>query len=173
MHDIQSFGMARFELKEDIRKPITFSVDQVNARFVDETMLGSYEYPAIKFMLTQVMKSRIDGQVYSSQAFIHGEREADTHCMSPFEEGLPKGEYIIMYQGEFTEEHPERKLVVSIYTEKTMDNQIPITLIDERSYSLDKWENLDYALFDLFQTYGSEADPPPFDQIQAVFQKGA
>ena len=91
--------------------------------------------------------------------------------MSPFDEGLPKGEYIMLYQGEFEEEHSERKMVISIYTES--GNKIPITLIDERSYSLDKWENLDYALFDLFQTYGSEADPPSFDQIQAVFQKGA
>ena len=52
MHDVGSFGMAKFELKEDCRKPITFSIDQVNARFVDETMLGSYEYPFIKFYLT-------------------------------------------------------------------------------------------------------------------------
>ena len=97
---------------------MTFSIDQVNARFVDETMLGSYEYPAIKFMLTQVMTSEVGGEVYKSQAFIHGEREADTHCMSPFDEGLPAGDYIIMYQGEFTEEHAERKLVISVYCEK-------------------------------------------------------
>ena len=66
MHDIQSFGMAKFELKEDIRQPITFSIDQVNARFVDETMLGSYEYPAIKFMITQVMESNFNGETVRS-----------------------------------------------------------------------------------------------------------
>ena len=137
--------MAKFELKEDHKKPITFSIDQVNARFVDETMLGSYEYPAIKFMLTQVMSSNLDGQTYKSQAFIHGEREADTHCMSPFQEGLPKGEYIIMYQGEFTEEHPERKMVISIYAE----NEITLTTLNDETYTRDKWENLDYALYDM------------------------
>ena len=115
MHDIDSWGMAKFELKEDYRKPITFAIDQVNYRFVDETMLGSYEYPAIKFFLTQITTRNINGQEYKEQAYVHGEREANTTCMSPFEEGLPAGQYIVMYQGEFHEEHPERKLVASIY----------------------------------------------------------
>ena len=115
------------------------------------------------------MTSEVGGEVYKSQAFIHGEREADTHCMSPFDEGLPAGQYIMMYQGEFMEEHRERKLVASIYSEK----DIPIELIDERSYTQDKWESLDYALYELFQDYGSEADPPSFDAIKNVFLKGA
>ena len=74
----------------------------------------------------------------------------------------------MLYQGEFTEEHPERKLVASIYSE----TNIPLQLIDEKTYSQDKWENLDFALYDLVMTHGSEADPPSFDSIQSVFQKG-
>ena len=89
--------------------------------------------------------------------------------MSPFEEGLPAGEYIIMYQGEFTNEHPERKLIASIYA----DHPIELQMIDEKSYSQDKWENIDYAMYDMMQTYGTEADPPAFDSIKEVFAKGA
>ena len=64
--------------------------------------------------------------------------------MSPFEEGLPAGEYIIMYQAEFTEDHPERKLVISVYG----DSPIKLETIDADSYTQDKWENIDYALYD-------------------------
>jgi hypothetical protein len=46
--------MAKFTLTEDHATPITFAVDQVNARFVDETMRGTYEYPPVKLMLTKV-----------------------------------------------------------------------------------------------------------------------
>ena len=56
MHEVQGFGLCKFKLDQDVTTPITFSFDQVNARFVDETMQGAYEYPPIKFMLTQVVK---------------------------------------------------------------------------------------------------------------------
>lgn len=136
----------KFELKDDYRKPITFAIDQVNYRFVDETMLGSYEYPAIKWVLTQVVTENFEGRTWHQQAYVHGEREANTHVMSPFEEGLPAGTYIMMYQGEFTNEHPERKLVASIYAQI----DIPIVALDDKSYAPDKWESLDYALYEQF-----------------------
>ena len=44
-----------------------------------------------------------------------GSREADTHVSMAVTGGLKRGEYILMYQAEFTEEYPERKLVVSVY----------------------------------------------------------
>ena len=53
-HDLQSFGLCKFTLDSDHREPMVVAVDQVNARFVDETMLGHYEYPAIKLWLTKV-----------------------------------------------------------------------------------------------------------------------
>ena len=58
-HDLQSFGMAKFKLDEDLNEQVIIAVDQVNARFVDETMRGSYEYPAIKLILTKV-REQID-----------------------------------------------------------------------------------------------------------------
>lgn len=48
--------MTKFAIDEDLAGPLVVSVDQVNARFVDETMLGNYEYPFIKLILTKVRK---------------------------------------------------------------------------------------------------------------------
>ena len=48
--------MTKFSIDEDLAGPLVVSVDQVNARFVDETMLGNYEYPFIKLILTKVRK---------------------------------------------------------------------------------------------------------------------
>ena len=56
MHEIQGYGLCKFKLDRDVTTPITFSFDQVNARFVDETMQGAYEYPSIKFVLTQIVE---------------------------------------------------------------------------------------------------------------------
>ena len=74
----------------------------------------------------------------------------------------------MMYQGEFTEEQPEHKMVISAYAE----NDIQLVLIDEKSYTEDKWENIDSAMYDACMNY-PEADPPSFDSIQAQFNKGA
>ena len=49
---------------------------------------------------------------------MNGNRDSDTHVSLPLKKGLKKGEYLLMYQGEFTEEHFERKLVVSVYCGK-------------------------------------------------------
>ena len=42
----------------------------------------------------------------------------DSHVMLQFKDGLPKGEYVLMYRAAFTKDHPERKLVVSLYSDK-------------------------------------------------------
>lgn len=41
-HPIGRFGMTKFTLEEDHRRPMSFAVDTVNQRFVDETMRGFY-----------------------------------------------------------------------------------------------------------------------------------
>ena len=53
--------MTKFTFTEDHVEPLTIAIDQVNARFVDETMRGSYEYPPIKLMLTK-LRSKTDPQ---------------------------------------------------------------------------------------------------------------
>ena len=109
--------MTKFTLDADHAGPVTIAIDQVNARFVDETMRGAYEYPAIKLMLTRV-RTETDPTtqvVAKKQVYLSGSREADTHVSLAIDGGLKAGEYILVYQGEFTELSPERKMVVSVY----------------------------------------------------------
>lgn len=53
-HELGNFGMTKFTIDEDVTDPVIVSVDQANARFVDETMRGTYEYPSIRLMLTKI-----------------------------------------------------------------------------------------------------------------------
>ena len=53
-HDLQSFGMCKFTLDQDHPDAMVIAVDQVNSRFVDETMLGHYQYPAVRLILTKL-----------------------------------------------------------------------------------------------------------------------
>ena len=122
-HEIKNFGMAKFTLDEDHTGPLTVAVDQVNARFVDETMRGTYEYPPIKLILTK-MRSKTNPktkEVAREQVYLTGSRESDTHISLPIAKGLKAGEYVLVYQAEFTELNPERKLVISVYCGKKLN----------------------------------------------------
>ena len=51
----------------------------------------------------------------TKQVFLAGNREADSHVALPITKGLKKGDYLLVYSGEFSELNPERKLVISVY----------------------------------------------------------
>ena len=53
-----------------------------------------------------------------------------------------------MYQGEFSPEHPEHKIVLSIYAEKNV--KIDLKPIDERTYPHEYFTELDYAHYEQF-----------------------
>ena len=44
IHERDSFGVAKVSVPQDIHYHSAIVLDQINARHVDETMLGSYEY---------------------------------------------------------------------------------------------------------------------------------
>ena len=98
-HELQKFGMAKFTLDEDHTDPLTISIDQVNARFVDETMRGTYEYPALKLMLTKLrsVQNPTTQKEENQQLFLHGSRDADTHVSVPIKQGLKAGSYLLVY----------------------------------------------------------------------------
>ena len=50
--------------------------------------------------------------------------------MLTFKEGLPQGEYLLMYKAGFSKEHPERKLTVSLYS----NEDVQMTLLDDQAY---------------------------------------
>lgn len=83
-HPVSEFGIVKFTMEKEHPTPISIAVDQINSRFVDETMLGNYEYPAIKVMLVKV------DPVAGTQKYIGGTRDFDTHvCCTRY--SLEKG----------------------------------------------------------------------------------
>ena len=60
--------------------------------------------------------------------------------------------------------------MLSIYAEKNV--KIDLKPICDKTYPREYWEEMDYAHYAQFEKYGSEADPPSFDSIKSVFNKG-
>ena len=109
-------------------------------------MLGNYEYPHIKLMLTkvktmQVAKTKTEVR---RQVYVKGNRDADTHVPLPLPNGLKAGEYIIMYQAEFTEDQSERKLVISVYGNK----ELKLERVSTENYPPSHFSKLDFALYE-------------------------
>lgn len=125
-HEIGGYGLVKFTVAQDLKEPVILTIDQVNARHADETMKGSYNYAAIKFTLSKLLQ-RGESQV---QYFINGDYEQAASVSKPYIDGLPKGEYLVMYQAEFTEENPMRKLVISLYA----DDPISLQRVCSKSY---------------------------------------
>ena len=91
-------------------------------------MKGSYNYAAIKFTLSKIT-SRGDGKV---QLFLDGDYEQAATVSKPYINGLPKGDYLLVYQAEFTEENPMRKLIISMYA----DDPIALTRVCCQNYPI-------------------------------------
>ena len=54
IQDNKDFGLCKLTLSEDAEQTVAITLDQINARFADETMRGDYEYCSIKFMVTKL-----------------------------------------------------------------------------------------------------------------------
>ena len=148
--------MTKFTLTKDHSGPVTIAVDQVNARFVDETMRGTYEYPAIKLILTKVRSSENPKTqvVATMQQYLSGNRDADTHVSCAISKGLKQGDYVLLYQAEFTNENPERKLVVSVYC----GEQIKLQRVATDDYSQENFDQLDLALYEAVTAQQEDID---------------
>ena len=55
--------------------------------------------------------------------------------MISFPSGLPKGQYILMYQSKFPEEHEERKLVVTLHAHQGIE----LHRTDDTTYTEQRW----------------------------------
>lgn len=140
--------MSSFTLDADHPEPLTIAIDQVNARFVDETMRGAYEYPGIRVMLTRIdTVEKPKGETFTEQVFLGGSREADTHVAVPVNLGLKKGTYLIVYKAEFTPEYIERKLVVNVYSDRDID----LKTVGSESYTQERFEIMDEILYNAIE----------------------
>lgn len=54
--ETEDFGLCKLILKEDAEQTIAITLDQINARFVDDTMRGDYFYSPVKFMVTKLVE---------------------------------------------------------------------------------------------------------------------
>ena len=95
--------------------------------FIGAQLVGTYDYANLHLVLTQIVEQ--DGK--KIQVYVHGSMHKDSHVMLTFKRGLPKGEYILSYKAGFTKDHPERKLIVSLYADK----EIELTKLDEQTYN--------------------------------------
>ena len=48
------FGLCKLVLTQDAEQTIAITIDQINARFVDDTMRGDYLYAPIRFIVTRI-----------------------------------------------------------------------------------------------------------------------
>jgi len=65
-------------------------------------MRGTYNYSLIKLIVTKLEKN-LDGDL--EQMFLDGEHSEAATITIAFANGLQRGEYLIMYQSEFTPVH--------------------------------------------------------------------
>ena len=100
------------------------------------------------------------------QVYVHGSMNKDSHVMLTFKEGLPQGDYVLMYKAGFSKEHPERKLSVSLYADK----EVQLTPLDDQAYNKQRWLRMECGLFEQMHKRGRHSTPPTFEQIRTCFK---
>jgi hypothetical protein len=148
-HGEGGFGIYRFTydpVEASRHTPITFSIDQVNWRFIDKTENGfigdgsaedslAYKPANMWLAVTQLITTtNPDGSKTITQRYIGGATSGGYVCSlnKVFKNGLPEGDYVVLYKADWQPEHKLRKLVLSIYDE----NPIKMKLVS-KSYNKD------------------------------------
>lgn len=98
-------------------------------------MRGDYSYAPIKFMITKIVQRQLEEnnevKEITEQVFLDGNYTTASTITVAFKNGLKKGEYLLLYQTEFSDLHPMRKIVCSVYCEDPTD----LKVIDSTSYT--------------------------------------
>jgi len=156
-HDDNGFGAVKLNHQGDVNEPVVFTLDQVNTRFCDETMRGTYENAAVKLLITRIVERKDkEGKVAKWQAFVDGDYIATNSTMVSFKNGLPKGEYIILYSAEFTNMHPYHKMVISFYA----DDKTPLKRVNLSEYKKEFYEMMELDLYDRLESKDTEIAVP-------------
>ena len=107
-----NFGVLKFSNPVDIELGCILTFNQINARHIDETMRGCYQYAPLKVVIAKLINDQI--------IFIDGDY-FDGCTMNLRLDKLTKGNYIIFYHYEWTRLHPVRKVIVNLYSPQTIN----------------------------------------------------
>ena len=116
-HAPGKYCVQKFTIEKNYECPIIFVLNQIHARFVDETMRGTYKYAPMKIILAKVVKSiGVNGQPGTEDelAFMDG----DYMCYQHAHIEIPKlsiGKYILFLKSEWDVLNPVRKMVLNVY----------------------------------------------------------
>ena len=113
-------------------------------------MRGTYEYAPIKFTLSKITTSPSGTPI---QTFIDGDYECAASVSKPYIKGLPKGDYLLVYEAEFTELNPMRKVIISCYA----DDPVKMCRLCENNYPRAYLQDLNQCLY-LKQEQNREVD---------------
>lgn len=135
------FGVISLKVHKDIDTDCLLTLNQINHRHMDETMRGCYKYAAVKLVVAQVVDQKKNiGK--KDIVYVSGESSDETSRdgATPLRFGsLPKGEYLVLYSVEWTRLHPERKIIVSLYSAAAAD-EITLRRLDESQFTDDLFD---------------------------------
>lgn len=117
-----SFSTFKFQIVADIDTDFILSINQIQARHVDETMLGSYQYAPVKVVIAKIIERKDKKPDEDGKDVVFIEGDYYDGCTTLLRLGaLPKGEYMLYYNAEWTALHPVRKVTISMYCPHQMD----------------------------------------------------
>jgi len=139
-----------------VSTPIVITLHQVHARFVDETMRGSYQYAPLKLILTKVEQEGTAPQkTEQHQLFLEGEYIQYQHAHIELPNGLDAGEFVLFLRAEWSPLNPVRRLVTQIYAQDPVD----LKRMNNKKYPLSIYAMMDEWLGQhMIDTKGKEID---------------
>ena len=121
-----TFGILKLSIMADIEDSVSLCFHQVNARLVDETMLGSYNFAPVKVALIRIA-DEVDEKGELKLCFLEGDY-FDGGSFSVGLESLRKGKYLVFYKFEWTKAHPVRRTAIHFHS----PFQVTLNRIDEQ-----------------------------------------
>lgn len=123
-HEPGGYCIVKFNIPKNYDVPCAVVLNQIHARFVDETMRGSYKYAPLRLMLAKFIKTESkDGKpAVDELAFIEGDYMSYQHSNLELSQ-LTEGDYVIFFKAEWHAMNPVRKLVLNLYAPEVITMQ--------------------------------------------------
>ena len=111
-----TYSVFRFAMAADVESDCMLTINQINARHMDETMRGSYQYAPIRAVVAKIEQrdGKKPGEDPKDLVFIEGDYFDGCSTVLRFPQ-MARGEYLLYCKVEWTNLHPVRKIVISLY----------------------------------------------------------